>query len=452
MNLRSKINLYSTVMFICLLLLINSAIYFSFSRMLLNSELDRAAAEAVQTIKGMKTTATSIPPRDLLRAYVPVDGMLQIVKADGTAGSAVTAPGQEGLLDRPITFYKKEQRKIINVNGLPYAFVSIPIIWIGGEVAELQVTESLLLTARNIRLLKFVLIAVTVLAAIPVLLSARLLSNFITSPIISMIKTMSEIRRSGQYKRITLPKQSKDELYQMGETFNEMIEQLEINFEKQELFVSNASHELKTPLTVIEAYASLLKRRGRNNLELFEESVEAIHSEAIRMKEMTQQLLLLAKHDEQWNLDVQNVQISELIEQSIRSFRAGFKREVQFVPCDLPVVKADPQKLKQLFYILMENAHKYSDAPIKVVLRREQNQAVIEIIDQGVGIPENELSKVFDRFYRVDKARTRKSGGFGLGLALAKEIADAMNAEIRLESSEGQGTTAQIRLNMNESH
>lgn len=112
------------------------------------------------------------------------------------------------------------------------------------------------------------------------------------------------------------------------------------------------------------------------------------------------------------------------------------------------MVRTDPQKLKQLLYILLDNAHKYSEAPIQVIVRTEQGKALIEIIDRGIGIPSAEMDKVFDRLYRVDKARTRRTGGFGLGLPLAKDIAAAIGAELRLDSVEGQGTTAQVRLDI----
>jgi len=446
MKLRSRINLYTTVMFICLMISINGAIYFSFSRMMYNHELDRAKAEAVKTSKGINQAGSSILPQTLLRAYVPINGMLRIVKADGTPVASVTAPDQQNLLELPITYNRGELRKIIKSKGVPYAFISIPTIWTAGEVTELQITEDMTTTATILKTLEAVFIIVTLIATIPVLLSTRLLSNFIIRPISSMIHTMREIRSSGQFKRIPLPKQSKDELYQLGDTFNDMMELLEANYEKQEQFVSNASHELKTPLTVIEAYASLLKRRGSKEPKLFDESVEAIYSEAIRMIDMTQQLLMLAKHEEKWKVEIKSISLPALIEASVRSFQEGYKREIDQVLEHNVIVATDPQKLKQLFYILMENAHKYSEAPIKVIVRTEQGRAVIEIIDRGIGISSEEVGKVFDRFYRVDKARTRKSGGFGLGLPLAKEIASALDADIRLNSVEGQGTTAQIWL------
>lgn len=452
MKLRSKINLYSVVMFIILLLIINGAIYFTFSRMMLDSELQRVTDEAKQTVIGINQANPSIPVDNLLRAYMPVNGMLQIVSSDNNTIKAAISPELSHLKDHPVTFSNSEQKRIVEYDGAPYAFVSVPIIWVDGGIAELQLTESLASTASNLKTLQFVLTAITLLALIPVLLSARLLSNFITAPISSLIKTMKEIQGSGQYKQIELPKQSKDELYQMGDTFNNMMGQLEKNYEKQEQFVSNASHELKTPLTVIEAYADLLKRRGKKAPELFEESVEAIHSEAHRMRGLIEQLLLLAKHDEQWKIEIAEVSLTTLIEDIINSFRAGFQREIYFETKDQISVKTDSQKLKQLLYILMDNARKYSDGPIQLSLRTQHRQVIIEVIDNGIGIPKEELPKIFDRFYRVDQSRARMSGGFGLGLSLAKELAHAIGADLNVNSVEGVGTTAQIWIELSSSH
>ncbi|VEF48210.1 two-component sensor histidine kinase [Bacillus freudenreichii] len=446
MKLKSKINLFSAALFIGLLLLINCAIYFTFNRMMFDSELERIKVEARQKVKGMHEAESSVPIENLLRAYMPANGMLQIVRSDGTPRAAVTSAGNSDLRKIPVEYKNKELANIFEYDHIPYGFVSMPVIWSSGEVSELQLTENLATTAHNLRTLKIVLIAITIIACIPVLLASSMLSNFIISPISSLIKTMKEIQGSGRYKRIDLPKQSKDELYQMGETFNNMIGQLEQNYVKQEQFVSNASHELKTPLTVIEAYADLLKRRGKETPELFDESIEAIQSESHRMKELIEQLLLLAKHDEQWKVTVEEIHINALIGEAVRSFCAGYKRKIEFEEKADVTVKSDAQKLKQLFYILMDNAQKYSKDTIYVSIGRKRDKVVIEIIDRGVGIPTAELPKVFDRFYRVEKSRARASGGFGLGLSLAKELADAIGAEVKLESVEGVGTTAQILL------
>ncbi|MEH7237148.1 ATP-binding protein [Bacillus sp. JJ1562] len=452
MKLRKKINLFTAVVFIILLVLINIASYITFSHTMFNSELDRTEAEAERTMNGISKVDGSVSAGALLRTYLPIDGMLQVVRPDGSIEAQALVPEQQGLENFPTTYHKTKQRQIIDFNGVPHSFVSYPIIWLNGEVAELQVIENLSATASNLKTLSLVLLAVTLIATIPVLVSTRLLSNVITHPITTMIQTMREIRKSGQYKRIELSKESKDELYEMGQTFNEMMDLLEVNYEKQENFVSNASHELKTPLTVIDSYASLLKRRGQADSKLFHEAVDAIQSEAIHMRELTQQLLLLAKHDEQWKLQIETIPLLQLVDESVGSFREAYKREISIIVEEEIVIKTDKQKLKQIFYILMENALKYSEKPVIIVLGRERKRPSIKIIDQGVGIPAEDVDKVFDRFYRVDKARTRKTGGYGLGLSLAKELADAIHTKIEFDSIEGEGTTANILLPDEDSH
>ncbi|WP_019155395.1 sensor histidine kinase [Robertmurraya massiliosenegalensis] len=452
MKLRNKINLYTTVLFIFLLVVVNGVIYFSFSKMMYENELERTLAQGLRAVDGIGMMEGETTPQEVLRAYMPIDGMLQIVNEDGTRGGAVVDPNQQYLHDLQVQYYDNQMQQINRDNGVKHTFVSMPIIWQNGEVAALQVSVSLQQTDEILSTLRIIQIIVTLLAIIPVVLSSRFLGNLITHPISSMIKTMREIRESGQFRRIPEPKDSKDELHLMAETFNEMIELLEVNYEKQGQFVSNASHELNTPLTVIESYASLLKRRGREQPEVFDESVQAIHSEAIRMKALTEQLLKLARNDETLKVERKEVDLKHVVAEMVRTIEQSYHRKIELEVQNEVKVHTDLQKFKQLFYIFLDNARKYSEDTIKVRIENTEQQAIVEIIDYGIGIPKEDLEKVFDRFFRVDKARTRKTGGFGLGLSLAKDIADAMKADIHLESVEGLGTTAKIILPLSPSH
>ena len=451
MRLRNKINLYTAVLFAVLLLFMNVTVYFSFSKLILNSELQIAKNEIEKITTVVGESLGDIPHAELLRSYLPINGMIRLVASNNSIVSTVTSSSEKQVKERKPFFYNGEVSQFIDYQGRTYAFESMPIIMDDGNIANLQVTKSVQSAIDNLMILKLVLLMVTLLALIPVMISSRFLSNLITLRVTSMIKTMTEIRQSGHFKRLPLQDKSKDELYQMGETFNHMIELLETNYEKQQQFVSNASHELKTPITIIESYASLLKRRGLHEPELFVESIEAIHSEAIRMKEMTEQLLLLAKHTEQWNIQVTTLNLGESIYGTIKAFMNAYKREISFdIEHETPItVETDEQKLKQLVFIFLDNARKYSDDHIKVMIGVEQADAFIRISDKGIGIGTEELPKVFDRFYRVDKARGRKQGGSGLGLALAKEIADAIGVRLTLDSEDGVGTMATIYIKRN---
>ncbi|MDQ0270852.1 sensor histidine kinase [Cytobacillus purgationiresistens] len=410
--------------------------------MILDSELERAKEEIERTAASFNESLESVPQDNLLNAYAPVDGMIRIVKENLDLKAPITASSSYKHKIKK-EYFTNEVIKIIRNNDT-YTFGSIPIILPDGEVANLQIAKSIEKTAENLMILRLVLIAVTLVAMVPVIISSRLLGNLIISPITSMIKTMAEIRQSGKFKRLSLKGKSGDELHEMGETFNHMIDLLEANFEKQKQFASNASHELKTPLTVIESYASLLKRRGKREPEIFAESIEAIHSEAIRMKDMTEQLLLLARHNEQWNIEWSNVDVTEFTQASARAFQNAYNRNIVVKSDSNPVIKTDEQKLKQLLFIFLDNARKYSEDDITVLIGEKDNVPFIRMTDSGIGISRDDLPKVFDRFYRVDKARSRKTGGVGLGLSLAKEIADAIDVDVELESIEGVGTTATL--------
>ncbi|SHN68906.1 Signal transduction histidine kinase [Paenibacillus sp. ov031] len=448
MSLRSRIYGYSSVLFAVLLIAVNLSVYIVFERMSIDNEIKRVEAEAESIVKGVRQSAGSIPPDDLLRAYAPLDGMLRIVNEDGTSSPPVTTSAEEQLSKLSYKYESEKKSEYTQVEQIGYVWVSVPVIWPDGEVVNLQVTESIEDTENRLSVLRTVLVAVTIIALIPAIISSRILANRMTRPIQQMTRTMSDIQSSGQFKRLPLDEKSKDELKTMGQTFNRMMDLLESNFERQERFVSDASHELKTPLTIIESYASLLQRRGKERPEVFDEAVEAILSESVRMREMTEQLLLLAKQPEQWNVQLERMDITRLALDSTRAFREAYHREVH---CDDPGriwAISDVSKLKQLLFILLDNARKYSEDAIEVRLEAKGQECRICIVDKGIGMREEELSKVFDRFYRVDQARTRsgEASGSGLGLSLAKDIAEAVGARIELNSTEGRGTEASIIL------
>ncbi|RDU38320.1 sensor histidine kinase [Neobacillus piezotolerans] len=445
MKLRSKINLYTAALCALVLISMNLFIYIVFSKQIYSSHLEASEVEMKKASAVVAQSLGKVSEDALLRTYVPGNGMIQLVSMEGKGLAAATSKMEQRLARRTPRYFASETGGRIQYLGRDYSFQSMPIILPSGGVANLQITASLEPAAGIVRTLGLVLLLATFTALIPVLASSAFLGKIIIGPISSMTSIMSEIRRSGQFKRIPLKSKSKDELYQMGDTFNHMIGLLETNFNKQKQFVSNASHELKTPLTIIDSYSSLLKRRGLQDQKIFVEAVEAIHSEAIRMKELTEQLLLLAKHNEHWNLRIEPMDLNPLVIASAKAFESAFNREVILDHSGEPLlVKTDEQKLKQLLFIFLDNAWKYSDAPIKITFGCQGDAALITIADKGIGIDEDELPKVFDRFYRVDKARSRKMGGSGLGLSLASEIADALGIRLELESKPGIGTKASL--------
>lgn len=442
MRLKNKIHLGTSVLLVVMVVLMNTAIYFAASFMLKEADLERAAADAAQVAGGVSNPADSVASSDLLRAYAPADGMVRIVLPDGTTDGVAVSPDSARLREREASFQKGEKREVVKEKSDSYARVVMPVIWRDGQVASLELLEDLQATERILNILRVILLGASLIAVIPAVISARMLGAIISNPVENMTETMRRIRKSGTYERIQTNIKRHDELQDMALTFNDMMDLLEENYRKQESFVQNASHELKTPLTVVESYANLLKRRGMDRPDLFEESVEAIYEEAIRMKELTQQLLMLARRGEAWNVKLEKLDAARFVQETADSFEQAYKRHVEVHAAAPFIAYTDRDKLRQLLFIFLDNARKYSEQDICMEVRKQE----IRITDQGIGIPAADLEKVFDRFYRVDRARSRKTGGFGLGLSLAKEIADALGADVRIESEEEVGTTVILTL------
>lgn len=469
MKLGSKIHLYSSVLFAVLLLAANVTVYTVFHRLMMDREMSQLLAESQQAADALRTAEGRTALNGLLRAYVPLDGTLRWVEPSGE-GSALVASGNQLELGREEqTFYSERRLEQVTIDGERYGFVSLPVIGPSGSVTNVQMMSSLVELTELLRILRLVLISVSAAVLVPVVISSGILGRLVMRPIASMMGTMRRIIRSGEFARLKQTGKSRDELAEMGDTFNEMIGLLEESFVRQEQFVSNASHELKTPLTIIESYASLLKRRGAERPDLLEESVEAIHSEAVRMKTMTEQLLLLATSKREWKANMQAVQLVAFAERVSTVFSQVHQRNVTVItsldPVPVaPVVPedgiaqatdhdvtawADEDMLKQVLFILLDNARKYSQGDIELVVGRRQEALFLAVKDRGEGIPPEDLPHVFERFYRVDKARSRQqegAGGTGLGLSLGKELCEAMGARLELESGLGAGTTARIWL------
>jgi hypothetical protein len=239
----------------------------------------------------------------------------------------------------------------------------------------------------------------------------------------------------------------KDELGRMALNFNEMNMRLKSMFDTQEQFVANASHELKTPLAVIKSYVRLMERQGKANPDVMEESLETINYETDRMHHLIQQMLTLVSIEKGELFTFSQVALRPLLKQASKSIALAFDRTITLDMVDQEItIVGDEEKLKQLVYILLDNAQKYSEKAIRLSLRQTETDAVIEVEDYGEGLSKQDQQAIFDRFYRVDKARARETGGTGLGLTIAKAIVDQHEGRIEVDSTLGEGTTFRIFL------
>ena len=221
---------------------------------------------------------------------------------------------------------------------------------------------------------------------------------------------------------------------------------------KQQEFVADASHELRTPLSLIRANAEILKREADRQAGTNTESLQDIISETDRLASLVSRMLTLARADSgKTVMDAAPVDMGGLAQDTVREMRllAADKGITIEAPARGPVVvEGDELRLRELLTILLDNAMKYSDdgARVDVSVGLDRGKAVLRVSDNGRGIPKEALPRIFDRFYRADRARSREMGGTGLGLAIAKWIVDTHKGHIRVESEHGRGTTVTVEL------
>ncbi|MEK4762143.1 ATP-binding protein [Viridibacillus sp. FSL E2-0187] len=449
MKLKTKIHVFSSLVMLIILVLTMIGIYFLYEKMAYDTEYNQLLSESKELVTSISQTSKVNDPATILRAYIPPRGAVRPVDLNGKP--LITVQSTEGMKDYHPDIDEHKRYSVEKYKGIPVLSMSMPAIWVDGSVVHIQMLQSMKDVARNLELLRLVLLGVTILATIPIVLSSMTLGRIVTKPIHRLIATMQESQKSGTFEKINIEDDGRDEMAEMSRTFNEMMFQLEQNYRKQEHFVSNASHELKTPLTVVESYARLLKRRGFDNKEVANEAVQAILSESIRMNEMIKQMLELAKNKENIPLTIAAIDIYKVLEDTLHQMHQAYGREFNLLGNGPVIIKTDEQKLKQLFFIFLENARHYSEREINVSIAKEGSQLVVRIQDFGQGIAKENIPHLFDRFYRVSEDRNRKTGGTGLGLAIAHEIAERLAINITVLSTLGEGTTIVLRFeNSNE--
>lgn len=228
-------------------------------------------------------------------------------------------------------------------------------------------------------------------------------------------------------------------------SYENMLKRLKSQTDAQIDFVNSASHELKTPIFIISGYVNLIKRWGIDNKEISLEALQSIEEETKNMSALVSKLLFLAK-DNRIDIEHKEIDISEIIESIIGDFKVIYpEQEISFTP-KKSIIISDYDLVKQLFVNLIENAIKYGKGnKIEIFISHNKNLTV-EIKDRGEGISREDLNHIYDKFFRVDKARSRNLGSHGLGLSIVKNITEALNIDMDIESTLGKGTTVKVTL------
>ncbi len=283
------------------------------------------------------------------------------------------------------------------------------------------------------------------------------LAEVILKPISRLLQSTTQLATMDIRRRLEVDANEPSETLELRKSFNKLLNRLEESLNIQCQFVADASHELRTPLTSIQGYTKLLLRRGSNiDANLLGEALQTVSDESGRLIRLVSDLLQLARADagqaiisQLEFIDLRDVVGS--VEDTVVMV-APEQIEVQFIMPQSPImVNADADRLKQVFLNLSNNAIKATQAggKVTVTVRSSGDQAIVRVIDTGIGIAPADQQRIFDRFYRVERSRTRSrlyGGGSGLGLAIALTIIKAHGGSIDLESELNKGSTFTVRL------
>lgn len=320
-----------------------------------------------------------------------------------------------------------------------------------GQKISVQIVKELSTENQYLSALAVIMLLIDVFVFLIAVIVGFYISKKALSPIDKITNQAKQISANDLSARIVIEGPD-DELKRLSDTFNDLISRIQLSYEKQRRFTLDASHELATPMAVIKGYTDLLDRWGKDDQQVLNESIESIKVEISNMTAMLDTLLFLSKADnELYKMNLSRFYLNDLIREIVKE--SNLVNDHHRIQCDdFPEfqIKADRQLVKQMLRAIIDNSIKYSpaDTTIDISFNKSGKMATISVADKGCGIPKNELANIFDRFYRVDKARSRSIGGAGLGLSLVKWIVDIHKGTVNVESELGKGTKVTVALHL----
>jgi len=450
LTLRFRLTLWYSAVLAVIIILFGLVVY-GLTAFTLLSQVDNSLS---QTAKDIINTSQMRRQLDVLFLLIPQQEVnrfsasrvyVQVWRANGTwvANSENLGDYKASLDPAGLTRTHGSSGDVV-IDNARLRVVTEPIVTTNGQLlGYVQAASSLdqVDLAKNALLLVLVTggLAAVLLAAMVGWLSA----NRALRPLDTITQTALQITRADDLsRRIPLAGVPQDEVGRLAQAFNDTLERLERLFNAQRRFLADVSHELRTPLTTIRGNVDLLRRMGGADAT----SLDAIQSEAERMSRLVGDLLLLAQSDAGTLPLARNpVELDTLLLEVFREAQVLAGGVVlQIGEIDQAVVNGDRDRLKQLLLNLVSNAIKFTPEGGRVTLglaRTAGNWARLVVTDTGVGIPPAELPFIFERFYRIDKARTRAAGGAGLGLAIAQRIAQVHGGRIEASSAGAGGST-----------
>jgi two-component system, OmpR family, sensor histidine kinase ArlS len=443
-----KLTLVYALLFSLVLLVLSAGVLFGVRYYLFQQAYDTVRDSSDETVSRLLDAGDDLDlsDNDLLgEAQVDTEVNISIASPSGTI---VNESSNFFLPDNDVKQRPGVIRRL-RTGGMHLMVLNTSVMNGNKAIAWIQVALNLESSDNFVEILFVQLAVADSLGIILSVFIGSVVSKRMLNPIDKITKTAQGIDIHDLDSRIPVGS-TEDELSRLAVTINAMLGRLKDSVEKQSRFVSDASHELRTPISVILGYAGLLDRWGKDDKKVLQESVDAIKSEALSMRGLTERLLYLARSDG-GALKIQREPfcIAELLLELAEECRLVAPGVA--LSCDSPEglsLNADRSMIKQMLRDLVDNSVKFTKGSGKILLKAQEDggQIQISVCDDGIGIPPEEMDSIFDRFYRVDRARSKDTGGSGLGLSIVKSIVDAHEGTIGIDSTPGVGTCIMIKL------
>lgn len=455
MPIRFRLTLWYCLIFGLLLVAITTLIYFAHRNAHYN-DIDRLLTSLSYHIEddlnrearmGKELSSIKI---DFDQYYL--EGVSFVVK-DGEGTIYQSSKNYDPTIERPNIEMPKlgnEYLSTFQYPGIgPFRMLIRPITLTDHRVIYIQEETPLKRINFTFKRFKLFVFAVTALGLVLAAFAGWFLAKQALRRIGIISQTARTISASQEFSQRVLHEGPKDELGELVETFNGMLTSLEKAYMSQRRFIADASHELRAPLTTIRGNLDILKKSNFISKEDQQEIIEDMRSESIRMSKLVAELLSLARTDVGQEVNMKIVNVSKIVHEVNMEIQAWDHNITIDCKAEEGVTTwGNEDLLKQLILILMENAIKYTPDLGRVTLHLfdEENDVVIVVEDTGIGITEDEMPFIFERFYRSNEARMKSPDGTGLGLSIAKSIIDQHNGSITVKSVAGTGSTFRIRL------
>jgi two-component system OmpR family sensor kinase len=453
--IRWRLTLFNALIIGAILLALGLSLFLLLREALFSGIEDAARSRAIAAARALKSGEDPLSDD---AEQLTADGVFLIVRdaggeiLDRTANFSMKKETRDPVWERALSSGDPDGGTAELSSGEPDYVYAVPVNPPAGPVRVVEAGKSYDSVEDTLETFATVLAAGGLLAFLLSVGGAYLLARAALSPVEAVVSSAREITEGDLSRRLPVS-HPKDEIGRLTTTINALLARLEAAFARREealsrqrCFAADASHELRTPLTSIAGYAQMLEEWGLGDPRTAREGVAAIRRESERMQRMVEALLALTRGDEGAPLEIEDHDLAAVAEEAAQT-AAGGKIAVKYLPAKQPVgASFDRDRIRQVASILLDNAVKYTQEGGKVtVTARERNGwAELEVSDTGVGIPEEQLPLIFERFHRADPSRA--AGGSGLGLSIARQIAEAHGGKIEVESTPGEGSTFTLLL------